>query len=393
MKKVAILGATGSIGCNALDVIARCPQDFAVTLLVAHKNIESMLYLVQKFQPPYVALLDQAAANQLRQHTSLPQSVQVLDTIDAVCQLLQSDEVDTVVSAIVGAAGLKPTLSAVEAGKRILLANKESLVMSGRLFMEKADHFGAQILPVDSEHNAIFQCLPTAAHAHLGRCDLASFGVEKVLLTGSGGPFLNSDRQFMKSATPAQACHHPNWSMGPKISVDSATMMNKGLEYIEAGWLFNLSSSQIDVIIHPQSVIHSMVQFKDGSTLAQLGQADMRTPIAHCLHYPQRCEAGVEALDFTRINQLSFFAPDFEQFPNLKLAIDAYIQGQAATTILNAANEETVQAFLDERISFLDIAALNQSCLDRLGMRTATDLDDILELDQEARLIAQSLIH
>tara|TARA_B100001094_G_scaffold333441_1_gene412333 strand:+ start:35838 stop:37019 length:1182 start_codon:yes stop_codon:yes gene_type:complete len=393
MQKVAILGATGSIGRSALDVITRHPQDFKVTLLVANKSVECMYELVQKFQPRYVALLDPLAASRLRSYMSLYPHIHVLDTLDLVCQVLKSDEVDTVVAAIVGAAGLKPTLSAVQAGKRILLANKESLVMTGRLFMQEAYHSNAQILPVDSEHNAIFQCLPLESHADLGRHDLADFGIERVLLTGSGGPFLKRDPASMQLVTPSEACNHPNWSMGPKISVDSATMMNKGLEYIEARWLFNLSASQIDIIVHPQSVIHSMVQFTDGSTLAQLGQADMRTPLAHCLSYPKRCQAGVEALDFTRLGSLNFFAPDFNQFPNLKLAIDACSAGQAATTILNASNEEAVQAFLDERIGFLDIAAINQSCLDRLAKREAVDLESVLELDEEARVITQSFIN
>jgi 1-deoxy-D-xylulose-5-phosphate reductoisomerase len=316
----------------------------------------------------------------------------VLAGSDALCEVAAAPEVDVVMAAIVGAAGLLPTLAAVKAGKRVLLANKEALVMSGELFIDAVHHSGAELLPVDSEHNAIFQCLPTGLQRAPGRGDLAAAGIGKILLTGSGGPFRYTPVEDLAAVTPAQAVNHPNWSMGPKISVDSATMMNKGLEYIEACWLFNAAPAQIDVLIHPQSVIHSMVQYSDGSVLAQLGQPDMMTPIAHSLAWPERIESGVAPLDFTRLGELSFMAPDMARYPCLQLAMDACAAGQGATTALNAANEVAVAAFLEGRLGFMAIAGINRNVMDRLGATRAQALEDILALDAEARRLAGQLI-
>ncbi len=299
-------------------------------------------------------------------------------------------------AAIVGAAGLVPTMAAVKAGKRILLANKEALVMSGQLFIDEVEKSGAQLLPVDSEHNAIFQCLPQAVQGNLGRCDLASQGVSHILLTGSGGPFRYTDVAKLEAVTPEQAIAHPNWSMGPKISVDSATMMNKGLEYIEAKWLFNASRDQLKVIIHPQSVIHSMVQYLDGSVLAQMGEPDMATPIALTLSYPERVKAGVKPLDFTQIGELTFLQPDFERYPCLALAIEACYLGQHATTTLNAANEVAVAAFLARQIKFTDIARVNDSVLNQVCKQSLASgldsLESLLELDRMARTLADEVV-
>ncbi|GLP96716.1 1-deoxy-D-xylulose-5-phosphate reductoisomerase [Paraferrimonas sedimenticola] len=394
MQQLAVLGATGSIGSSTLDVVRRNPHAYQLRLLLAHQNVDKMAELVAEFNPSFVAMVEPSAAAQLGQR--LPElgqgKTQLLDSDDLVHQLLASDQVDMVMAAIVGAAGLPSTLAAVNAGKTVLLANKESLVMSGKLFIEAAHASGAQILPVDSEHNAIYQCMPEAVQRSMGASDLAEHGIERILLTGSGGPFLTTDLSELAHKTPAQACKHPNWSMGRKISVDSATMMNKGLEYIEAKWLFNATPEQLQVVIHPQSVIHSMVQFKDGSTLAQMGRPDMRTPIAHCMAYPQRIDAGVEPLDFFSVGQLSFVEPDFARYPGLKLAIDACHTGQAATTALNAANEVAVAAFLDERIGFTDIAAVNAATLDSMALPELNSIEAIMAWDAQAREVASGLI-
>jgi 1-deoxy-D-xylulose-5-phosphate reductoisomerase len=299
--------------------------------------------------------------------------------------LVTSNQIHTVMAAIVGAAGLLSTFAAVKAGKRVLLANKEALVMSGALFMDACRQSGATLLPVDSEHNAIFQCLPESVQTNLGHCSLDAAGVSSILLTGSGGPFLTAPLESLASVTPAQACKHPNWSMGPKISVDSATMMNKGLEFIEARWLFNTNAAQLKVVVHPQSVIHSMVQYRDGSVLAQMGNPDMRTPIAHCLSYPQRITSGVEALDFFKLGDLSFCEADIARFPCLHLAMQACEHGQEATTVLNAANEVAVDAFLAGQIGFTQIAAINESCLAQVSQSSLKSIDDILQLDSLTR--------
>lgn len=389
MMHLTILGATGSIGRSTLDVVRRHREHIQVVALAAHSDAERMLADCLEFQPRYAVLVQEEAAVSLRlalaEHNV---AIDVLSGPQAVCEVARLHEVDTVMAAIVGAAGLLPSMAAIKAGKRVLLANKESLVMSGALFMQAAREHGAGILPVDSEHNAIFQCLPESVQAELGHCDLAAAGIHKILLTGSGGPFRFSPLDMLSSVTPAQAIAHPNWSMGRKISVDSATMMNKGLEFIEAKWLFNAADSQIQVIIHPQSVIHSMVQYQDGSVLAQMGRPDMRTPIAHALAYPQRIASGVEALDFFSQGELTFLQPDYQRYPCLKLAIDACWAGQAATTALNAANELAVAAFLDERIRFTDIHQLCYRVVEQLSSRSTPDLDTILELDSEARRLA-----
>ncbi|MGF1861841.1 1-deoxy-D-xylulose-5-phosphate reductoisomerase, partial [Photobacterium profundum] len=300
--------------------------------------------------------------------------------------------IDTVMAAIVGAAGLLPTMAGVKAGKRILLANKEALVMSGQMFIDACEQYGAELLPVDSEHNAIFQCLPAEIQRAMGRCDLEEHGISKILLTGSGGPFRYTDISELASVTPQMAIAHPNWSMGPKISVDSATMMNKGLEYIEARWLFNASREQLQVIIHPQSVIHSMVQYKDGSVLAQMGLPDMQTPIACAMSYPNRVDAGVAPLDFSNIGEFTFLPPDYSRYPCLKLAIDACYEGQAATTALNAANEIAVAAFLNNEIGFTDIAVINEQILNSADMTTPVDLESVIELDMRARILTHNII-
>jgi 1-deoxy-D-xylulose-5-phosphate reductoisomerase len=299
-------------------------------------------------------------------------------------------------AAIVGAAGLLPTMSAVKAGKRILLANKEALVMSGQLFIDAVEKYGAEILPVDSEHNAIFQCLPQNVQTNLGRCNLEENAINHILLTGSGGPFRYTDVAELESVTPERAIAHPNWSMGPKISVDSATMMNKGLEYIEAKWLFNASQEQLKVIIHPQSVIHSMVQYKDGSVLAQMGEPDMATPIALTLSYPDRTEAGVKPLDFTKIGELTFLEPDLTRYPCLRLAIEACYLGQHATTAINAANEIAVDAFLNNQVKFTDIAIINEHVMSKVCEQYNSEgldsLESLLELDNMSRQIAIQFI-
>ncbi len=392
MQNMVILGATGSIGASTLSVISANPNQFKAYALVAHSNVEKMLELCQVHQPSYVHMVDNNAAKILIDSLPAQSNIQVSTGEQALLDLVTSFEVDTVMAAIVGAAGLMPTLAAVRAGKRVLLANKEALVMSGELFMSAAKEANAILLPVDSEHNAIFQCLPEQVQTHLGHCDLSANGISHILLTGSGGPFLNSDLSSLSKMTPEQACNHPNWSMGPKISVDSATMMNKGLEYIEARWLFNTQPEQLKVVIHPQSVIHSMVQYIDGSVLAQMGNPDMRTPIAHCMSYPQRISSRVEPLDFFKVGQLSFCEPDFERFPCLALAIEACQQGQEATTVLNASNEIAVDAFLKGKIRFTDIAKVNEQGLSRLSSRHLSNVEDILALDNQARSYAEEAV-
>ena len=392
MQKMVILGATGSIGASTLSVIARNPNEYSVYALVANTSVDKMLALCETHRPTVVHMVDATAAHLLQQQLPSNLNIQVSTGEDELLELVSSSEVDTVMAAIVGAAGLPSTLAAVKAGKRVLLANKESLVMSGRLFIDEMQRSGAQVLPVDSEHNAIFQCLPQLAQQQIGACQLAEAGISHILLTGSGGPFLNTDLTLLPDMTPDQACKHPNWSMGRKISVDSASMMNKGLEYIEARWLFNASKEQLKVVVHPQSVIHSMVQYKDGSVVAQLGNPDMRTPIAHCMAYPQRISAGVEPLDFFKVGQLSFLEPDFERFPCLALAIEACEQGQEATTVLNAANEISVEAFLEGKIRFTDIAKINEFCLFKVVKQSLNTIEDILALDSQTRIVAAEYV-
>nr|2EGH_A Chain A, 1-deoxy-D-xylulose 5-phosphate reductoisomerase [Escherichia coli str. K-12 substr. W3110]2EGH_B Chain B, 1-deoxy-D-xylulose 5-phosphate reductoisomerase [Escherichia coli str. K-12 substr. W3110] len=389
-KQLTILGSTGSIGCSTLDVVRHNPEHFRVVALVAGKNVTRMVEQCLEFSPRYAVMDDEASAKLLK--TMLQQQgsrTEVLSGQQAACDMAALEDVDQVMAAIVGAAGLLPTLAAIRAGKTILLANKESLVTCGRLFMDAVKQSKAQLLPVDSEHNAIFQSLPQPIQHNLGYADLEQNGVVSILLTGSGGPFRETPLRDLATMTPDQACRHPNWSMGRKISVDSATMMNKGLEYIEARWLFNASASQMEVLIHPQSVIHSMVRYQDGSVLAQLGEPDMRTPIAHTMAWPNRVNSGVKPLDFCKLSALTFAAPDYDRYPCLKLAMEAFEQGQAATTALNAANEITVAAFLAQQIRFTDIAALNLSVLEKMDMREPQCVDDVLSVDANAREVAR----
>lgn len=395
MKKqnLVILGSTGSIGTSTLSVIEHNPEQYQAFALVGGRNVELMVEQCMKFQPTFAALDDESAAKNLREKlTALGSKTQVLSGQKAICELAAHEQADQVMAAIVGAAGLLPTLSAVKAGKRVLLANKESLVTCGQLFIDAVKNHGAQLLPVDSEHNAIFQSLPPEAQQKIGFCPLKDLGISKIVLTGSGGPFRYTDLSEFDRITPAQAVAHPNWSMGKKISVDSATMMNKGLEYIEARWLFNASADEMEVIIHPQSIIHSMVRYVDGSVIAQMGNPDMRTPIAETMAYPNRTFAGVEPLDFYKLNGLTFLEPDFNRYPNLKLAMDAFAAGQYATTAMNAANEIAVDAFLNGQIKFTDIAKVNSKVVEAIQPQAIDCVDDVLEVDGQARELAKAFI-
>ncbi|MEJ6473468.1 1-deoxy-D-xylulose-5-phosphate reductoisomerase [Pseudoalteromonas piscicida] len=389
-QNLVVLGATGSIGLSTLDVVSRNEEQYRVFALIAGQNAEKMAELCVAHQPKYAVMSSEAAAKQLSQHLSNT-TTEVLSGVDAMAEMARHIDVDIVMSAIVGAAGLIPTLAAVEAGKKVLLANKESLVMSGQLFMDKVKTHGATLLPIDSEHNAIYQCLPSTIQRGEST-QLNDSGVSKILLTGSGGPFLNRPLETLAAVTVEEAVAHPNWSMGRKISVDSATMMNKGLEFIEAKWLFHCDADDIEVVIHPQSMIHSMVQYRDGSVLAQMGQPDMRTPIAYGLAYPNRIDAGVAPLDFSQIVDFTFTKPDFNRYPNLKLAIDACRSGQAATTTVNAANEIAVAAFLDGRIGFCDIYRVNALTLEQSALGVLESVESIMETDRAARRRAQQII-
>lgn len=393
MKKIVILGSTGSIGKSTLSVIQNNPSDYQIFALVGGKNVELMAAQCVLFQPQFAALDDENAAAQLKAHLiTLNIKTEVLVGQKAICELASHPEVDMVMAAIVGATGLLPTLSAVKAGKRVLLANKESLVTCGQIFIDEAKKSGAKLLPVDSEHNAIFQSLPVEAQNKIGFCPLAELGVSKIILTGSGGPFRTKPLNEFDAITPAQAVAHPNWSMGKKISVDSATMMNKGLEYIEARWLFNASAEEMEIIIHPQSIIHSMVRYIDGSVIAQMGNPDMCTPIAHSMAYPDRINAGVSPLDFFKLKELTFIEPDFERYPNLKLVIDAFAAGQYATTAMNAANEIAVDAFLNEQIRFTDIVNVNRSVIENIAPIDIQEIDDVLHIDKLARELAKQIV-
>ena len=394
MKYVTILGATGSIGKSTLDVVSRHPDLYRIFALTANTNIDVMVEQCQAFQPQYAVMACADSAKLLKDKlAALSLKTTVLHGVEQLCAVSSDSQVDIVMAAIVGANGLLPTLAAVNAGKRVLLANKESLVMSGEIFMESVRKHNATLLPVDSEHNAIFQCLPGALQSLEQQTQtLDSVGVSKILLTGSGGPFLTRPLETLSNVTVAEAVAHPNWSMGRKISVDSATMMNKGLEFIEACWLFNLKPDDVEVVLHPQSVIHSMVQYRDGSVIAQLGNPDMRTPIAHGMAWPDRIDAGVKPLDFSMVADFTFARPDYSRYKNLKLAIDAFSVGQGATTVLNAANEETVAAFLNDQIKFTDIADINEYCLDHIPDIKPDSLDAILVIDEQARHVAQTRI-
>jgi 1-deoxy-D-xylulose-5-phosphate reductoisomerase len=388
MTTLSVLGSTGSIGKSTLDVVARHPQRFRIFALTANRQDELLFAQCLQFAPKYAVLLDEAAADRLRARIAeAGLATEVLFGVAALEQVSNADEVDAVMAAIVGAAGLRPTLAAARAGKKILLANKETLVMAGAVFMDAVHASGSVLLPIDSEHNAIFQSLP-----HNYSDDLAASGISNILLTASGGPFRNTPLTDLHGVTPEQACAHPNWSMGRKISVDSATMMNKGLEVIEAHWLFNAPADNIQVVVHPQSVIHSLVQYVDGSVLAQLGNPDMRTPIAYALAYPERIDAGVAPLDLFEIAQLNFTAPDFERFPCLKLAYQALRAAGTAPAMLNAANEVAVAAFLDGQIPFLAIPRLIEQVLEELPVVSVEVLDDVLAADAAARDKAAALL-
>ncbi|SUU34314.1 1-deoxy-D-xylulose 5-phosphate reductoisomerase [Actinobacillus seminis] len=392
-QKIVILGSTGSIGKSTLSVIEHNSESYRVFALVGGRNVELMFEQCVKFQPHFVALENEQAAKLLAAKLSAAGSqTQVLSGQQAICELAAHDEADQVMAAIVGAAGVLPTLSAVKAGKRVLLANKEALVTCGQIFIDAVRQYGAQLLPVDSEHNAIFQSLPPQAQEKIGFCPLAELGISKIVLTGSGGPFRYTDLADFAQITPEQAVAHPNWSMGKKISVDSATMMNKGLEYIEARWLFNASADEMEVIIHPQSIIHSMVRYIDGSVIAQMGNPDMRTPIAETMAYPKRIVAGVAPLDFYQLSGLTFMQPDYQRYPCLKLAIEAFAAGQYATTSMNAANEVAVEAFLNRQIGFMDIAKVNQVTVEKMTPQVISGIDDVLSVDRIAREFAKQAI-
>ena len=384
-QQISVLGATGSIGLSTLDVIARHPHDYQVFALSGFSRLAELERLCLLHRPRYAVVPSAEGARTLQDGLrGAGLDTEVLVGEQGLCEVAAHPQVDAVMAAIVGAAGLKPTLAAVQAGKRVLLANKEALVMSGALFMQAVQAHGAVLLPIDSEHNAIFQCMPGDYARGLGQV-----GVRRILLTASGGPFRSWPLERLAEATPQQACAHPNWAMGRKISVDSASMMNKGLELIEACWLFDARPAQVEVVIHPQSVIHSLVDYVDGSVLAQLGNPDMRTPIAHALAWPRRIDSGVAPLDLFAIARLDFEAPDERRFPCLKLARQAAEAGGTAPALLNAANEVAVAAFLDERIRFDEIARMIEAVLNRISAIAVQQLDDVLQADAQARVVAQ----
>jgi 1-deoxy-D-xylulose-5-phosphate reductoisomerase len=380
-QNVAIFGATGTIGTHTLDVIARHPDRFRAYALTAQSNVDAMFSQCLAFQPTYAVMLAEDAADALAiKLQKAGSATQVLSGMPALEEIAAHPEVNAVMAAIVGAAGLRPAMAAARAGKRILLANKETLVMAGSLFMQAVEEGCATLLPIDSEHNAIFQVMPA------NRCaNLIDGGVKRVLLTASGGPFRTKTEAELQNVSCAQALNHPNWVMGPKITIDSATLMNKGLEVIEAHWLFNAKPEQIEVVVHPQSVIHSMVEYVDGSVLAQLGNPDMRTPIAYALGYPDRLDSGVSALDLMKIARLDFEAPDMVRFPCLRLAYEALKRGDTAPAVLNAANEVAVAAFLKQKISFMDIPRMIEAVLASADILPASTLDSVIAADTSAR--------
>ena len=380
MKGVSILGSTGSVGCNTLDVIARNPAAFRVVALTARKNHERLFEQCIRFEPDIAVLTDNGAADDLREQLQKAGlKTTLLAGADALVEAATLPQADFVMAAIVGAAGLLPTLAAAQAGKRILLANKESLVLAGHLLMEAVANNGATLIPIDSEHNAIFQCLPDPGDRRSKK------GVRKLWLTASGGPFLNTPVGELENVTPEQACAHPNWDMGDKISIDSATMMNKGLELIEASHLFEMSPDDVEILIHPQSIVHSLVEYRDGSVLAQLGNPDMRTPIAHALAWPERMESGVKSLNLVAIAKLEFQEPDTDHFPCLVLARAAADKGGTAPAVLNAANEIAVQAFLDRRLPFTEIAAVIGNTMECHSVGVVESLETVIKADQWAR--------
>ena len=388
MIGVAVLGSTGSIGVSTLDVLARHPERYRVVALTANTDVDKMLAQCLQFRPQLAAMADEQAAEQLAARLAGQASeIEVQGGVAGLEAAAALAQADYVMAAIVGAAGLAPTLAAVRQGKRILLANKEALVVAGSLFMAEVQQHGAEVLPIDSEHNAVFQCMP----GNFGE-GLSKVGVERILLTASGGPFRQMPAEQLASVTPEQACAHPNWDMGRKISVDSASMMNKGLEVIEARWLFDAAPDQIQVVVHPQSVIHSMVEYSDGSVLAQLGNPDMRTPIAHALAWPERHSSGVASLNLFDIARLDFEAPDLGRFPCLRLAFESVAAGGVAPAVLNAANEVAVASFLERKIAFTDIARINEATLQQITSGDAASLAGLMAADAQARAAAEHLI-
>jgi 1-deoxy-D-xylulose-5-phosphate reductoisomerase len=389
VKNICILGSTGSIGVNTLDVVGRHPDRYRVVALTANNNLERLLEQCRSHRPAYTVLLDEAKAKTFREQLASAglADIEVLCGAAALDEVASLPQVDTVMAAIVGAAGLLPTLAAARAGKTVLLANKEALVMSGQLFMSEVVRAGADLLPIDSEHNAIYQCMP--ANYHAGR---HAAEVRRILLTASGGPFLKTPLGALTDVTPDQACAHPKWVMGRKISVDSATMMNKGLEVIEACLLFNVPPEQVQVVIHPQSVIHSLVDYVDGTVLAQMGNPDMRIPIAYALAWPDRFESGAEPLDLFKVRQLNFEEPDFERFPNLRLAYEAVRAGGTVPAVLNAANEVAVASFLDSQIRFTAIPSIIEHCMSTVPAAAADSIAAVLAADQEARRVAREFV-
>ncbi|MBL8488757.1 MAG: 1-deoxy-D-xylulose-5-phosphate reductoisomerase [Rhodocyclaceae bacterium] len=385
---LTVLGATGSIGTSTLDVVARHPERFRVVALTGHSRLDVLAGQCRRFQPAYAVVATAADAERLgRMLADDCRQTRILHGAAALEEVASLPETDAVMAAIVGAAGLPGSLAAARAGKRILLANKESLVMAGPVFMAEVARSGAALLPIDSEHNAIFQSLPIGFSGNFEKC-----GIRRLILTASGGPFRNTPREDLARVTPEAACAHPNWVMGRKISVDSATMMNKGLEVIEAHWLFGAAAERISVVIHPQSIVHSMVEYEDGSVLAQLGNPDMRTPIAHALGFPDRIDAGVGSLDLFAAGPLAFEPPDLQRFPCLALAFQALEKGGNAPAVLNAANEVAVAAFLDGHLPFLSISEVIADALDVVEAAPLRDMDDVLEADRRGRAAARSRI-
>ncbi len=389
MEKIVILGSTGSIGCNALEVIKLHKEKYKVFALTANKNVDLLTQQCVDFEPEFVIALNQDANQQLKKNLlALNIKTIVLDDEKSLDWLASHKDTATVISAIVGAAGLMPTMAAANSGKKILLANKETLVMAGELFVKAVKKSNAILIPIDSEHNAILQVLPQSK-----KMNYKSNGIRKILLTASGGPFRTFSKEELKHVTPKEALKHPNWLMGKKISIDSATMMNKGLEIIEACWLFDIPACDIEVVIHPQSIIHSLVEYIDGSTLAQMGNPDMRTPIAYALSHPERIESGVSGLDLIKTKRLDFEAPDLDKFPCLGLAYKALLMGQSAPTILNAANEVAVDAFLVESITFNQIAELIEFCMSTMKPQPLDSIETVLEVDSKTRQLALSWIN
>ena len=380
-KQIAILGSTGSIGTQALEVIAAHPDKFEVYAITANNSVELLIEQAVRFQPEMVIIANEQHYAYIKKALE-NYPIKVYAGVKAICEMVELPSVDVVLTAMVGYAGLLPTIHAVKAGKRIALANKETLVVAGEIICDLAQQYRSAIIPVDSEHSAIFQCLIGEQNA----------SVEKIILTASGGPFRQKTYDELRQVTTRDALKHPNWEMGAKITIDSASLMNKGFEVIEAKWLFGLKPSQIEVLIHPQSIIHSMVRYIDGSVVAQMGNPDMRTPIAETMAYPNRIVSGVAPLDFYQLNGLTFLQPDFNRYPNLKLAMDAFAAGQYATTAMNAANEIAVDAFLHRRIKFTDIAKVNAKAVEAMPPQRISCVDDVLEVDRRARELAKSLL-